>query len=108
MTCSAPIKVDDVGTVMRAYIVDCSDDSPIDLTGYVELEMIFKTPSGVVFTRPAFVHLGNPLLGIIEYILEPGDITQKGTWRLQGRVVYDDGQVSSDIIKFRVRENLDD
>lgn len=113
-TCCCPeeVHLGDIGTIFRATINDCTTDAngdcvqtPIDLSPATTLQLIFKSPSGVVKTKTAgFTTDGTD--GQIQYTTIADDLDEIGDWLLQAYIVLPTGSWRSDIGTFKVFENL--
>ena len=107
-TCSPEeVHFGDIGTIFRATINDCVNgvQSPIDLSTVTTLQLIFKSPSGVVKTKTA-VFTTDGTDGQIQYVTIADDLDEVGNWKLQAYIVLPSGSWRSDIGTFRVYENL--
>lgn len=108
MSCEAEIHLNDIGTVFRATVKDKACDgtsSVLDVGAATTLNMIFKSPSGVVSTKNAvFTTDGSD--GQIQYITVDGDLNEVGQWKLQVYIVLPSGSWRSDVGTFYVHENL--
>jgi len=103
-SCGREVHVGDIGTAFRVTLNDC--DVVVDLTGQTTIEILFLKPDGTALTKTASIYLGDPTLGIIEYLTVLGDLDQEGTWKIQGHVVLPTGEWHSDTEKFKVYTNL--
>ena len=102
------VHINDEGTIFRITINDCDADgvqSPLDVSAATLLELIFKSPTGVLKTMSASLTTDGTD-GKIEYTTITNDMDEIGNWRLQARVEFSSGKWKSDIGSFRVHENL--
>lgn len=102
---SEEVHVGDIGTVFEITLYD--QGVLLTDTQYAsEKCVVFKKADGSLITRPAsFKTDGSD--AIVQYVSVDGDLDQKGTWRIQARVVLPTGKWSSDTEKFKVYANLD-
>jgi len=103
-TCGEEIHVGDIGTAFRVTLYDC--DVVVDLTGITTAEITFQKPDESTVTKTASIYVGDPTLGVIEYITLANDLDQEGSWKLQAHVVIPTGEWRSDTEKFKVYANL--
>lgn len=78
---------------------------PADISAATLLELILMKPDGTAIVRPASLS-SDGTDGVIEYTIQPGDLDQVGTWKVQGHVVLPTGEWYSSIQKFKVFSNL--
>ncbi len=110
-SCPEEVHLGDIGTIFRATINDCTEtngvatQTAIDISSATTLELIFKSPKGVVKTFTAgFTTDGSD--GQIQYTTILGDLDEVGNWKIQAYIVLPTGSWRSDIGQFRVHENL--
>jgi len=107
MSCTAPIFVDDEGTIFRITIQECISDvlAPVDVSGQTAMSFIYKKPDGTTLTvTPSFTTDGTD--GKVQYNTLTGNIDQAGVWCLQAEVTLPTGTYRTSIIKFDVEEKL--
>ena len=100
------IRKDDSGTIFEREIKD--GDSVVDVSGAVGAntkEIIFKKPDGTIVTKSA-AFSGSGTNGKIQYVAETGFLDQLGIWKWQGHIVLAAGDWKTDILEFKVSENL--
>lgn len=103
-TCGREIHYGDIGTAIRVTLYDC--EVLVDLTGATTTEFIFKKPDFSTTTVTASFYLGDPALGVLEYLTIADDLDQVGQWELQAHIALPTGEWWSDTEKFRVYANL--
>ena len=102
MTCG--IHQSDVGTEIRIQIVD-HDGTAVDISAATTKQMVFKKPSGASLTvNAAFVTTG--VDGLIKYIIQSGDFSEVGTWKVQSIVTVGAFVWHSNFESFKVLRNL--
>ena len=102
MTCG--IHQNDIGTVIKVQISDCSDVA-IDVSAADTKQIVFKKPSGELVTKTAsFFTDGTD--GIISYTIISGDLSEIGTWKVQGIVTIGSNTWHSSFESFKVYRNL--
>lgn len=108
MSCTyEEVHYNDIGTIFRATINDCINGTQtiIDLSAATTLQLIFKSPNGVVKTKNASLTTDGTD-GQIQYTTVDQDLDEVGNWKLQAYIVLPSGSWRSDIGCFRVYENL--
>lgn len=98
------IHKNDIGTIFEVTIMDGVD--VVDLTDAISMTIVFKKPLGEV-TDNAAVHSTDGTDGKMRYLTVLNSLDQVGTWKLQGNVEFSHGRWSSDILTFKVEENLE-
>ena len=81
MTCTAPIVVDDFGTIFRVTVQECVSDAlqAVDVSSASAMSFIFKKPDDTTTTvTPVFTTDGTN--GQIQYVTLDGDIDAAGVW----------------------------
>lgn len=110
MSCTAPIFVDDIGTIFRITIQECITDvlTPVDISGQSAMSFIFKKPdkSTVTKTAPDVAFTTDGTDGKLQYTTVSNDIDQDGVWCLQAEVTLPGGTYRTSIIKFDVEAKL--
>ena len=97
------IHKDDYGTLFIATIKDGS--STVDVSSATTKTLKFKKPSGPVLSKSGeFTTTG--VDGKIQYLTVSGDLSEIGTWQVQGYVITPSGKWDTDINKFKVYNNL--
>lgn len=107
MSCTAPIFVDDTGTIFRITIQECISDvlTPVDVSPQTAMSFIFKKPDATTITvTPVFTTDGTD--GKLQYVTLASQIDVDGVWCLQGEVTLPSGTYRTSIIKFDVEEKL--
>ena len=85
MAIDDPVRVGDVGTVIRLVVQD-QDEAILDVSSASTKQIIFRKPSGATLTKVAsFSTDGTD--GRIQYATIAGDIDESGIWQMQGYVV---------------------
>lgn len=103
MACVQEIHIGDIGTVFEITITDCT--AAVDISTATDMSVVFRKPDGTVVENEAsFLTDGED--GKLIYTTIAGDIDQKGTWKIQAKVVMPSGSWSSNIDSFKVYENL--
>ncbi len=97
------IHVDDVGTRFVVTVKDENDDI-VDISG-ATVTFIFHRPDGTQLHKPATL-VNDGTDGQVKYITESGDLNTHGNWRLQAFVDFGTREWYSDIIKFKVYNNI--
>lgn len=115
---AAEIHVGDVGTIFRCVIVEPDPAQPtnpnakvpVPLGDATSLEIHFRQPGadGPVHVVPAVLTTPGGADGAIQYVSEPGFLSEAGTWKIQGRIVKPDGTFHSEVDTFEARPNLTD
>lgn len=107
MSCTAPIFVDDEGTIFRITIQECISDvlTPVDVSSQTAMSFIFKKPDASTLTVTP-VYTTDGIDGRIQYITLTGDIDLSGVWCLQAEVTLPTGIFRTSIIKFDVEDKL--
>lgn len=104
MTNSREIRVNDETRI--DITVRDENNMPIDLSQAVAITLKVRKPDGSVVDRPVtFITNGED--GAISYQMTPGELDQKGIWRLQVYLELGSGVRRSTIIPFEVYPNLD-
>lgn len=98
------IHVGDVGTEFNGTVKDASGEI-ISLATIQFVEYIFQKPDDTLLTVTASVTTDGTD-GKINYTTLPGDIDQSGTWKLQIKLTFIDTVFFSDIVKFKVYQDL--
>lgn len=98
------IFVNDIGTVFRATIKE--DGAIVDVSSAIATKQFsFQPPDGVSFIRSAtFTTDGTD--GQIEYATVDDDLSVGGEWKLQAFIILTAWTGHSDIIEFKVYDNL--
>ena len=107
MSCTAPIFVDDEGTIFRITIQECIVDvlTAVDVSAQTAMSFIFKRPDATTLTViPVFTIDGTD--GQLQYVTITGDIDAAGVWCLQAEVTLPGGIFRTSIIKFDVEAKL--
>jgi hypothetical protein len=103
MACVQEIHIGDIGTVFEITITDCT--AAVDISTATDMSIVFRKPDGAIVEKTAeFLTDGTD--GKLAYTTVDGDIDQKGTWKIQAKVVMPSGAWSSNIDSFKVYENL--
>ncbi len=110
MSCTAPIFIDDEGTIFRITIQECVVDvlTPVDVSTQSAMSFIFKKPGNSTLTKaaPPVVFTTDGTDGKIQYTTVTGDIDEAGVWCLQAEVTLPTGIFRTSIIKFDVEAKL--
>lgn len=80
----AEIHVNDVGTALVVTIPD-ETGSPVDVSTGTNLKMYLTKPDGTVLTKTAVLD-SDGTDGKIKYVTVAGDLSVKGTWKIQAAV----------------------
>lgn len=95
--------VGDIGTGFRGTFKE--DSVAVDISAATTKTISFEKPNGETIVRAgSFFTDGTD--GILEYVTVDGDLDIGGDWRLQGRVIFGGWNGRSDIVKFKVFDNL--
>jgi hypothetical protein len=101
---SANIHIDDVGTIFERTIKD-QDGTIVDISAATTSEFIFRKPDGISVIKDAvFVTDGTD--GKMHYVTIPDDLDLEGFWQWQGHIILASGEWYTDILQFKVCENL--
>lgn len=92
----------DVGTTIRVSLLD--GETSADLSGFVNIDFLFRKPSGELITRPGQVEEAGS--GIIYYVTQEGDIDEYGRWKLQIAIDLNNWAGRSSIGDFIVHPNI--
>jgi len=100
------IRKSDIGTQFTVTVKDGS--SVVDISaasGVADKQIFLKKPGGDTLTKnAAFVNTGTD--GQMKYTTVSGDLSEDGTWKLQGKVVIGGNSWRTDIHTFKVHRNL--
>lgn len=99
------IYVGDVGTVFKVRVVDCSDNSAIDISASTLRQIIFKKPTGAIVTQTAVLSSGG-VDGYMQYTVITGDLDMSGEWEIQGYVEGSGFNNSTTVGTFTVTDKL--
>ena len=99
----ADIRVGDVGTELVVAVVD-EDGVAVDVSSATKT-IYLRKPGGTVLTKTA-VNDTTGVDGLMKYVTVAGDLSDSGTWGIQGRVVSGSNQWSTADSTFVVRKNL--
>jgi len=104
----ADIHVGDVGTDFQITVLDSQTNLPKDISSSSQRQIVFGLPDGTSLTKTAtFVNTGTD--GLIRYVGHSGDLSQAGTWKIQGIIFYSSGaELHTDVAKFKVKPNIAD
>ncbi len=98
------VHVGDVGTLYHAKIQDAG--APFDPTLATTKELIFLPPRGAAIVKPADVTTEDGEW-FLDYRAVAGFHAVAGRWKVQGRVVFGDGQTYRTVkVPFQVAPNL--
>jgi len=98
------IHLGDIGTEFRCTIKDSG--TAVDISSASSVKQIkFKKPDCTVVTKSATFYTDGTD-GIISYVTVDGDLDIAGLWQAQAYVELTSGKYHSDIISFRVYDNL--
>jgi hypothetical protein len=101
---SAELHVNDFGTVLTFTFLDESNEV-VPLAGLTSREIIFKKPDGTRLSKtPSLTTDGSD--GKVYYTLASGDFDVKGMWQVQGRAANASSNYYSDVLTFKVFENI--
>ncbi len=100
----ADIRLNDVGTLFKATIVD-ENDAIVDISSATIMEFIFLKPNKTTLTTTATLYTDGTD-GIMKYATVAGDIDQSGSFKVQGHVVLSTGEWRTSILSFQVGCNL--
>ncbi len=102
-TLTDKVFVGDIGTAFRGTFKE--DGTAIDISSASVMQIKFEKPDGTIVTQTAsFFTDGTD--GVIEYLSVSGDLSIGGKWRLQGFVTMASWTGHSDIVNFKVYDNL--
>lgn len=103
VTLTDKIFVGDVGTGFRGTFKE--DGSIVDISAASTKTITFEKPDGTTMVKAgSFVTDGTD--GVLEYVSVDGDLDIGGDWRLQGYADIGSWAGHSDIVKFKVFDNL--
>lgn len=102
-TLTDKVFVGDVGTIFRATFKE--DGSAIDISSATTKTISFEKPNGVMVTQTG-VFFTDGTDGILQYTTVADDIDEGGMWRIQGFVDLGVWSGRSDIVNFKVYDNL--
>jgi hypothetical protein len=103
MSLTQKIHVTDIGTVFQVTIYDGA--TLVDLSSTTNIDFIFRKPDKSIVTRTASLYTDG-VDGIVQYVMQEGDLDLKGSWKMQAELTFPEGQWWSDIIQFKVYPNL--
>lgn len=83
----ADIRQNDSGFIVRLYVQESGN--PIDVSTSTNT-IVFSRPTGAPLIRAAGFFT-NGTDGIIEYLVLPNEINQRGAWRIQAHCVFPGG-----------------
>jgi hypothetical protein len=108
MTTRPDMHVSDFGTTLVITIYDRKTNRPVSLANALSITMIFETPDGGSKSANAELVTVGGADGKVKYIIEEDFIDVAGTWKIQVKIVENDGVGLwfSDIETFTVGENL--
>lgn len=93
----------DVGTVFRGTFKE--DGTAFSISGATTKDIIFEKPDGTTVTKAgSFFTDGSD--GVLQYASIANDLNIGGKWRLQGYIVTPQGSWHSDVVNFKVYDNL--
>jgi hypothetical protein len=78
----------------------------VDLTYQASITFVFRSPTGV---RAAYagVVVGDPAVGLVQYVSAAGQFDEPGRWQVQVEVTFQDAaDYHSKAGKFKVKANL--
>lgn len=102
-TLTDKVFVGDIGTSFRGTFKE--DGTAVDVSSATSKTIIFEKPDGTKVTQTAtFFTDGTD--GIIQYSSVSGDLDIGGDWRLQGFIAMPSWTGHSDIVNFKVYDNL--
>lgn len=102
-TLTDKVFVGDVGTGFRGTFKE--DGEIVDISAATTKTITFEKPDGTTETKPgSFVTDGTD--GVLEYVSADGDLDTGGDWRLQGYADIGSWVGHSDIVNFKVYDNL--
>lgn len=99
------IHVGDVGTIFRLTIVERDGVTPIDVSAAIVKNILFQKGNGTRVKQNA-VNFTDGTDGVIQYASQSGDIDSAGNWQIQGYVELPDGKYYSEVLRFRVLDNI--
>jgi hypothetical protein len=83
-TLDAKPHVGSVGLELVVFAPD-QDGDPLDLSGATQLLVYLTRPDGTVLTKTAVLDTDGTD-GLFKYVTQSGDLSVKGTWKIQGYV----------------------
>ena len=106
MSCNEEIHLGDIGTAFNITIEECINTvlTAVDLTGASSIEVYFGKP-----TLPAVQKVGTVIdaaAGIVQYITIADDLDELGTWKVQAKAIFPQGEWKSSITDFKVHKNI--
>lgn len=93
----------DFGTIIQVQMFD--DGELVNLSGIPVLQMAIFDPQGNYSVKPASL-TNNGTDGLMQYIVQSGDFSLAGTYRIQAFIQNDAGSWSSSTASFKVAKNL--
>ncbi len=100
------IRLQDTGLSIRLRIKD-SEGAVVDLSTASTKRIDFRRPDRTEFSKTASLYTDG-MDGIMFVNTSAGEINQEGIWEIQGYVVLGAGNFSSNIVRFRVTEIIND
>lgn len=98
------IHKNDVGTIFRVTMKD--GDTAVDISTATTKRLIFTKPDGVKVNKNTSFYTDG-VDGIMQYTTTAsGDLDVCGNWRIQGYVALPSGSWHTDIVSFKVHDNL--
>jgi hypothetical protein len=100
---ASQIHVGDTGTQLIVTVYD--DGVIVDISTASTIQILLKNPSGVTSTHNASLFTDGED-GVMYYASAPGDFSEPGVYKIQGKVVLSGGTYFTSISNFRVHCNL--
>lgn len=99
------VHLDDVGTSFEVTLLD--GDTVVDISSASVLQVLFKKPDLTLVIKTANTKTDGTD-GVLQYVSASGDLDQIGSWQIQARVMFPNGDTwSSSKTKFKVYDNID-
>ena len=95
--------VGDVGTVFRGTFKQ--DGTAVSIVGATTKNIIFEKPDGTIVAK-AGSFFTDGADGVLQYASISNDLDKGGKWRLQGHIITPTIEFHSDVVNFKVYDNL--
>lgn len=94
---------DDYGATVEITVQQ--DDVAVDISSYTTRQVILQPRRGTAKTKTATFKTGGAD-GVLEFVLEQGDLDEAGNWKLQVRLAKATAELNSTVQEFYVGERL--
>lgn len=98
------IHIDDYGFYGKLRVV--RDGAGMDISNYSTLRYVLRSPNGYPKVRSAAFDT-NGVDGVLKYLFASGDIDEIGEWSVQARLAKTGAELTSESMRFDVRQRMD-